>query len=339
MKSKVLAVDDRTIALAAKSLLAGKLIGLPTETVYGLAARGDDDASVGGIFKAKERPRNNPLILHVVDFVDVKEFFANDLDAVLRGRLDCLSSLWPGPLTVIGPRHHQVLDSVTAGGDTVAIRIPDHPVAIAVLRELNSLAGKAVPVAAPSANVSNYISPTTAAHVESGLGSAVELILDGGPCQVGLESTIVYLGSRSSPPKILRQGHYDSQTIEDCLGEPIIRPDILPTDENPIAAPGQLAKHYSPKTPLALVTPSTPMTTCETTLRIDFQPETEMPPSPNHWTFAPYGKLTTAANRLYDVLRKADSAGFARIEVTACTEDGIGLAIMDRLRRAASSRV
>lgn len=335
-RSKILTVDDHSIALAAEALLAGKLIGLPTETVYGLAARGDDDASVDAIFAAKGRPRNNPLILHVAQFADVNELFAEELEPVVRRRLDRLSSLWPGPLTVIGPRHRGVLDSVTAGGSTVAVRIPDHPVALAVLRAVKASAGRAVPIAAPSANVSNYISPTTAAHVESGLGDAVELILDGGPCQVGLESTILYLGSPTSPPRLLRQGHYGMQEIEDCLGEPIIQPEIESSVTQPIAAPGQFTKHYSPTTPLVLVAPATPIPTCENTLRIDFQPTTEATTRANHWTFAPDGSLATAATRLYETLRQADAAGFDRIEVTRCPQTGIGTAIMDRLERAAS---
>lgn len=335
-RSKVLAVDDRTVALAAESLLAGKLIGLPTETVYGLAARGDDDASINAIFEAKGRPRNNPLILHVAELADVIGLLASDLDEVAQGRLKRLSKLWPGPLTVISTRHSEVRDSVTAGGNTVAIRIPSHPVAIAVLRAVTQLAGRTVPIAAPSANVSNYISPTTAAHVESGLGDRVELILDGGPCHVGLESTIVYLGSHLSPPKLLRQGHYGFREIEDCLGEPINQPDIESTAGKPIAAPGQFAKHYSPTTPLVLVDPSTPMTACAKTLRIDFLPKAETISPANHWTLASDGRLATAAARLYDVLRQADVAGFDRIEVATCPEAGIGIAIMDRLRRAAS---
>ena len=335
-RSKIYAVDEGVISLAAEALLAGKLIGLPTETVYGLAARADDDASVNAIFAAKGRPRSNPLILHVADLADAIGLFAPDLDEVTKTRLMRLSKLWPGPLTVIGPRHHDVLDSVTAGGDTVAVRIPRHLIAIDVLRAVKQSAGHAVPIAAPSANVSNYISPTTAAHVESGLGEHVELILDGGACEVGLESTIVYLGTSQSSPKLLRQGHYGSDELEDCLGEPLELNVVVSNDPKPVAAPGQFAKHYSPKTPLVLVSPDTPISKCQKTLRIDFCSEAETTSLANHWTFTPDGDLATAANRLYDVLRKADADGFQQIEVAECPKIGIGIAIMDRLQRAAS---
>lgn len=332
MISKIVFPSEESIALAAASLLDGRLIGLPTETVYGLAARGDDPTAVESIFFAKGRPRHNPLILHVADPEDALAIFADDLHPVLHRRLVRLIPLWPGPLTVIGPRRNDVLDCVTAGGDTVAVRIPDHPVALAVLRTMKSIAKRPIPLAAPSANVSNYISPTTAAHVQAGLGGSVAAIIDGGPCRVGLESTILFLGTSDTPPRILRRGHFDLDELRDRLGEHV---ESI-AGEEPIRAPGQFAKHYSPRTEMVLIDNEASPNDSPEVLRIGFDAVDE---TGNQWTFATDGSLATAAANLYGRLRQADETGFRRIEVVTCAETGIGMAIMDRLRRAQNSEV
>ncbi|SMP72207.1 L-threonylcarbamoyladenylate synthase [Neorhodopirellula lusitana] len=361
---------------AAEFLLAGELVGLPTETVYGLAARGDDAGAIERIFLAKGRPRTNPLILHVADVNDVPQFFTKELDSVVQRRLDCLSTLWPGPMTLIGPKRETVLDAVTAGGATVAIRVPDHPLARAVLRRMKELAGEVIPVAAPSANVSNYVSPTTAEHVRQGLGDRIAMVLDGGACRVGVESTIVHLGSSEDPPSVLRSGFFGVETIvqridsAELAGQVVVQSatSAAQSEDQPAAAPGQFAKHYSPQTQLVLLPPGDRSPIPDDTLRIVFEPvegsrsgssnprllnrslpnaglaDTRLSNADrvntdlageNLWTFAEDGTLETAASNLYAVLRKADATRFHRIEVVACEESGIGVAILDRLRRAA----
>lgn len=321
-------------------MLDGQLIGLPTETVYGLAGRGDDALAVESIFAAKGRPHHNPLILHVADASDARQWLADDLGEVLQNRFSILQRYWPGPLTLIGPKHSRVLDQVTAGGSTVALRIPDHPVALALLNEMKRQHGIAVPVAAPSANLSNYVSPTTAAHVANGLGDRVSMILDGGPCRVGLESTIVFLGTPDTPPRVLRSGQIDAGDLADRLGEPVIGPQnrlpVVAPEPDTVAAPGQFAKHYSPHKPVALLPLGTQWIPKQGVLRIDFVADDDHDRSPAHWTFAADGRLETAAANLYRVLRDADASAYQRIEIVACPEMGIGIAIMDRLRRSAS---
>lgn len=332
--------SDESIARAAQYLLEGRLVGLPTETVYGLAARGDDADAVNQIFAAKNRPRTNPLILHVASSADAITLMDDGNSLHLRHRIERLSVFWPGPLTIIGPRSPTILDCVTAGGNTVAVRVPDHPVALAVLRELEKIAGRVIPVAAPSANQANYVSPTTACHVAEGLGEHVAMILDGGACRVGLESTIVLLDSDDSSPRVLRSGAITPEQLSDAMGEPVAGVALTQSDAVQVAAPGQFAKHYSPRTPLYLTSRNessrSQHATTDRVLRIVFGPIAD---SPDHeashvWSFNPDGKWETAAAQLFALLRRADALDFDVIEVWGCAEVGLGLAIMDRLRRA-----
>ncbi len=339
-ESKIFPATPATITRAARCLLAGQLIGLPTETVYGLAARADDIDAVDRIFSAKNRPRSNPLILHVATAADAFTLFADDACSSVRQRAELLSVFWPGPLTMIGPRHESILDHVTAGGDTVAVRVPDHPVAIGVLKELAKIAGCVVPVAAPSANPSNYVSPTTARHVADGLGEYVALIIDGGACRVGLESTIALLPEDGSPVQVLRSGAISPSHLSEVVGEAVSIPSVSKSDRPEIAAPGQFAKHYSPRTPLYLVSDKSRLAgrgaAQGRVLRMVFGPiDGDVP---DHlcdlWSFNPDGALETAAAQLYSLLRRADEIGVDAIEVFGCSEAGLGSAIMDRLRRA-----
>lgn len=347
MHPKIHRPTESAIAHAADALLHGHLVGLPTETVYGLAARGDDALAVEQIFVAKGRPRHNPLILHVADADAARRLFADHLSSIQRSRLSGLKTFWPGPLTLIVPKHPSILDAVTAGGDTVAVRVPDHPVALSVLREMSRQNGSPVPVAAPSANVSNYVSPTTASHVAEGLGDQVAMILDGGSCRVGLESTIVFLGTEDSPPRILRSGRLGQAELAARLGEPLTGQQhpqpasaLKESHHRPVAAPGQFAKHYSPRAEVFLLPIDSSADPPPGTLHIGFDPialsDAGSDARSNVWTFAPDGRLETAAANLYLMLRRADQQNYRRIEVVACPEQGIGIAIMDRLRRAAS---
>jgi L-threonylcarbamoyladenylate synthase len=219
---------DKEIAHAAEFLRAGKLVAIPTETVYGLAANALDKTAVARIFDAKGRPHSSPLIVHVADLA-----MARELALEWSPLADALAArFWPGPLTIIVPKSSKVPDIVTAGLPGVALRMPAHPVALAVIRAAG------IPLAAPSANRFTQLSPTAAQHVRDGLGEAVDLVIDGGPCSVGIESTVISLAGPT--PRILRPGMISRTQIEDAIG-PV---DVGAGDESP----GQHPKHYSPRT-------------------------------------------------------------------------------------------
>lgn len=227
---------------AARLLVEGGLVAIPTETVYGLAARADDPEAVGRIFAAKGRPASNPLIVHVADEAMARRLAAAWPETAAR----ITAQLWPGPVTVVVPRGRAIPDEVTAGGATVALRCPEHP----LTRRLIEKAG--VPLAAPSANRSLAVSPTTAAHVLESLGNRIELILDGGPSSRGIESTVV--DCTTSPPRILRPGPVGHDQLEAILGERLVAATDTAGDAPAAVArsPGLLARHYAPKTPLVL---------------------------------------------------------------------------------------
>jgi L-threonylcarbamoyladenylate synthase len=224
------------IEAAVEILRSGGLVALPTETVYGLGADATNSRAVRKIFLAKGRPSGNPLIVHVADISVAKRYVA----AWPKSAQKLARALWPGPLTLILPKGRRIAAKVTAGLKTVAIRCPDHPLALKLLRQF------AGPIAAPSANRSNRISPTTADHVRRELGDKVDLILDGGPCRVGIESTVVDL--TSPRPTILRPGAVSQQRLQELLGPVEIRPAVA-DDSKPARSPGQQAVHYSPSTP------------------------------------------------------------------------------------------
>jgi L-threonylcarbamoyladenylate synthase len=224
MTSKI----NEPVAYAAELLRAGKLVAVPTETVYGLAANALDEAAVQRIFKAKDRPSSSPLIVHIADLP-----MARELALEWSPHAEALAAkFWPGPLTIIVPKSDKVPGIVTAGLPSVALRMPAHPMALAVIAAAN------LPLAAPSANRFTQLSPTTAQHVREGLGDAVDFILDGGPCTIGIESTVVSLAG--SVPRILRPGMISRTQIEEIVG---------PVEVGAGAeSPGQHPKHYSPRT-------------------------------------------------------------------------------------------
>ena len=224
---------------ATEVLRTGGRVAIPTETVYGLAADALDEFAVDGIFRAKGRPATNPLIVHVADVAMAKSLAASWPEAA--GRL--AAALWPGPLTVVVPRGPDVPDIVTAGGPTVALRCPAHR----LTRLLIARSG--IPLAAPSANRSERVSPTTAHHVLEGLGDRVDLILDGGPCTQGIESTVV--DCTVTPPRILRPGPLPRRRLEEALGGPVLGPDVpAGVVDGPARSPGAQARHYAPRTRL-----------------------------------------------------------------------------------------
>lgn len=344
---KILPATPESIWLASQALRDGKLIGLPTETVYGLAARGDQPQSVAKIFAAKQRPSTNPLILHVGDPDAVHPLVAMDSD-ITRRRFEAASSLWPGPLTLVLPRSESVLDCVTAGGNTVAVRVPAHPVALQLLREVS------LPIAAPSANVSNYISPTRPEHVIDGLADSVEWVLDGGICDVGLESTVLSIADPNAPPTILREGVLSATKLESVFGETVLSAAIdnmeltKPPSDAPAASPGLHRRHYSPRTPLRLVRESEHTSSANSDLRVLRirlrGPASSLPGYADVWSLSADGDPFEIANQLYETLRRADSGQFDQIEIDQMNvEDwsesvnaNLIAAISDRLRRASN---
>ena len=308
---EILAPDAAGIARAAAHLRAGRLIAFPTETVYGLGADARDGTAVAAIYAAKGRPSFNPLIVHVAGAAMAKRYCVwSDLAEVLA------SAFWPGPLTLVLPLAdgHGLSSLVTAGLPSVALRVPAHATARALLSAFDG------PVAAPSANPSGRISPTTAAHVVNGLEGRIAGVVDDGPCSVGLESTIV--GLTGDAPVLLRAGGLPVEAIEAALGMPLAQPD-----DAKITAPGQLTSHYAPAGQVRL---DAEQAEGNEVLLGFGNVDCDM-------NLSPSGDLTEAAARLFDCLHQLDA--MARpIAVTPIPERGLGVAINDRLRRAAAPR-
>ena len=308
-----------TIAEAAKLLREGGLVAFPTETVYGLGGDATNERAVAAIFEAKGRPRFNPLISHVLDAGQACQYVQwNDTADKLASRF------WPGPLTLVLPRatNSPIALLATAGLDTAAVRAPSHSVAQGLIRA----AGR--PIAAPSANRSGAVSPTTAEHVAMSLGDRVKLILDGGPCLVGLESTVLDLTSER--PTLLRPGGATREAIEAAIG-PIALSDALPTGNAARKSPGQLKSHYAPARPLRLN--ATRVDADEGLLAFGPSPLAGAMLTLN---LSPSGDLGEAAANLFAHLRALDRPGIGRIAAMPIPESGLGLAINDRLRRAAA---
>jgi L-threonylcarbamoyladenylate synthase len=315
-------VTEAKIAEAGRRIRAGGLVAFPTETVYGLGANALDPRAVARIFEVKQRPFFDPLIVHVPDLEAIGALVTHVPPAAAQ----LSRRFWPGPLTLVLEKQSIVPDIVTAGLTTVAIRIPAHPVAQALLRAAG------IPIAAPSANLFGRISPTTAAHVREQLGDRVDLILDGGPCRVGVESTVLSLVE--SPPRLLRHGGVPIEDLAALLGEvTVVAPDC---DAGPQPAPGMLTQHYAPRTPLELIAdwntiPAAPDVGVLALQRFDRGREfgaVEI--------LSPTGDLTEAAAILFAALRRLDAAGLRIILAELAPETGLGRAINDRLRRAAA---
>jgi L-threonylcarbamoyladenylate synthase len=310
---------ERAAALdeAGAALRAGQLVAFPTETVYGLGADATNGLALAAIFERKGRPRLNPLIVHVVDLAA-----AQDLVTFNAAALQLATAFWPGPLTLVLPRapHGPVHDLASAGLPTLAVRIPAHPLAQALL----TAAG--VPIAAPSANRSGEPSPTRAAHVADSLGADDLLILDGGPSAAGLESTVV--GFEGGRPVLLRIGALPRDAIERLIG-----PFAAASDDTARpSSPGRLLRHYAPKALLRLnvVAPD------DDELLLAFGPP---PAGANVLQLSATRDLREAAANLFALLREADAKGATRIAVAPIPDDGLGEAINDRLRRAAAAQV
>ncbi|WMT77263.1 L-threonylcarbamoyladenylate synthase [Bradyrhizobium sp. Ash2021] len=325
LKTLILPAGAAATAAAARALADGALVAFPTETVYGLGADATNAAAIARLYQAKGRPAFNPLIAHVGDLGAARQIGLFDAKA-----LALAEAFWPGPLTLVLPKTADcaVADLATAGLDTVAIRIPAHPVA----REILRLFGR--PVVAPSANLSGHVSPTTAAHVQSDLNGRIDLIVDGGAVAVGVESTIV---GCFEAPMLLRPGGLPRAEIERVLGRALVQPPVdADSDSGQPLAPGMLASHYAPRATVRLgamrIEPG------EALLAFGSHPVSGIDAASAVMNLSARGDLAEAAANLFGYLRALDTRGARTIAVMPIPDDGLGEAINDRLRRAAVGR-
>ena len=333
---EVVEPDDAALGRAVAILRAGGLVALPTETVYGLGADAANPDAVARIFAAKGRPPGHPLIVHLPS-VDDLEVWADEVGPVARLLAD---AFWPGPLTLILRRTDRVPDAVTGGRDTVGLRVPDHPVARALLRAFGGA------IAAPSANRYGRVSPTTAADVAADLGDEVELILDGGPCVVGVESTIVDLSG--DEPELLRAGGISVERLAEVLGTAprtwagTRTAGVVEDPESP-RAPGMVASHYAPEAAVELITVDAVAARAAELAAAGravgvLAPHVIEGLGGDVIELEPAGEAEEYARLLYGRLRQADRLGIEVLLAVPPPEHGVGLAVADRLRRAASPR-
>jgi L-threonylcarbamoyladenylate synthase len=325
LKTLVLSAGEAAAAAAARSLDQGGLVAFPTETVYGLGADATNAVAIARLYQAKGRPAFNPLIAHVGDLGAARQIARFDAPA-----LALAEAFWPGPLTLVLPKADNcaVADLATAGLDTIAIRIPAHPVA----REILRLFGR--PVVAPSANLSGHVSPTTAAHVESDLAGRIDLIVDGGAVAVGVESTIV---GCFEAPMLLRPGGLPRADIERVLGRALLQPPTdADSDSGQPLAPGMLASHYAPRAKVRLY--ASQIEPGEALLAFGLGAISGIDAASAVMNLSARGDLAEAAANLFGHLRALDAKGARTIAVMPIPDEGLGEAINDRLRRAAVGR-
>ena len=325
--ARLLRGTPSTLARLARRLRAGDLVAVPTETVYGLAANALDARACHKIFTAKGRPANDPLIVHIHALAQLSQ-----VAEINAAALKLAKKFWPGPLTLVLPKKPIVPSLVSAGLPSVAVRMPSHP----LFRRLLKLTG--LPLAAPSANRFGYVSPTTAEHVRAGLGNKIKSILDGGPCTIGLESTIVDLRDPRHP-RLLRPGVITRAQLERTLGVRVLAaPSAAKAKTGAQLAPGLLARHYSPRTPVTLHAKLS-------------RAAAQRSPAGEAWVFLAQprvvagknifwldanGDLPGVARRLFATMRRVDALRFTRIHVELARGKGLADAINDRLRRASA---
>jgi L-threonylcarbamoyladenylate synthase len=321
----VTAITIQSVPLAAKALRKGELVAIPTETVYGLGANALNKSAVTNIFAAKNRPSFDPLIIHQSS-ADRILAYAREIPSEARLLAD---EIWPGPLTLVLPKQETVSDLVSAGLPTVALRVPNHPLTLELLEAVD------FPVAAPSANPFGFVSPTTAQHVVDQLGEKIDYVLDGGACQVGLESTIV--GFPGGVATVLRKGGLPVERIEEILGHSVV---VKTHSNSQPEAPGMLSRHYSPGVAMLLMekTASLPAYPSGSAAIIFgknnnvLSEESEL----KVFNLSPEGDLNEAARSLFAVLRTISQGSYPLVMAFPVPEEGLGLAINDRLRRAAA---
>ncbi len=305
---------------AAETIRRGGLVAFPTETVYGLGADAFAPLAVARIFEVKKRPYFDPLIVHVAGHEDLEKLVADippDAETLMK-------MFWPGPLTLVLSKREDVPDIVTAGLSTVAVRMPKHPMALDLIKLAEC------PIAAPSANRFGSLSPTTAEHVQDQLGDQVDLILDGGPCQVGVESTILSLTEEK--PRLLRPGGVPLEEIEAIIG----KVDVNSTGETIPSAPGMLPSHYAPRTPMVILSNGERFDSYgdEKVGFLAFAEPEQTGPLQQIEVLSKKGDLREAAANLFAAIRRLDAFHLDLIVAEPVPEVGLGRAIMDRLRRA-----
>lgn len=331
--------DPEILRRAAVIIRAGGLVAFPTETVYGLGANALDAAAVARIFRAKQRPAHDPVIVHVADVSELDRIAARVPD-VAR---DLAARFWPGPLTLVLPKAEIVPDMVTAGGPTVAVRCPNHPLALALIRAADT------PIAAPSANRFSRTSPTTAQHVWEDLAGRIDLILDGGPTPIGVESTVLDVSGEQ--PVILRPGGVTAEALAAALGRPLAGPGVQNGAGAVLASPGMLDRHYAPRTPLWLFSGST--TAIHAAMSVEIEAARGrgrrvalMLAAEDVQAFegteaeaaivGPLDQPDEVARNLFQTMRSLDAAGVDLILARDFPSAGLGQAVRDRLRRAAA---
>ncbi|MEG0617421.1 MAG: L-threonylcarbamoyladenylate synthase [Oscillospiraceae bacterium] len=335
METKVLKADEQAIKIAASLILNGEIIGMPTETVYGLAASSLDSNAVAKIFKAKGRPQDNPLISHISSMNMLNMVAQNIPDEAYM----LANAFWPGPLTMVLPRSTSIADEVCAGLNTAAVRMPSHTVALALINECK------VPLAAPSANISGSPSPTTAKYVYDDMNGKIPLILDGGDCEVGVESTVISLVGK---PILLRPGHITKEQLEKILGKQILVSDavlhkLAKGEATP--SPGMKYKHYAPKANIILIKGSKEAYykyisshNEPNTYRLCFEGEQALSEIPCI-TYGREANATEQAQRIFKALRELDENGAEIVYARCPQESGEAMAVYNRMIRAAAFNI
>lgn len=337
MQTKVLQPNDESIKLAAEIFRAGGLVGIPTETVYGLGANAFDEQAALSIFAAKERPADNPLIVHIYDRAQLADIVASIPENARR----LMDAFWPGPLTIIMPKGEKIPYAVTAGLETVAVRYPVHPIALRMIEAAG------LPIAAPSANLSGKPSPTTAQHVFDDMNGRIPLIIDGGACEVGLESTVV--DTTRERVVLLRPGGVTREMLQDVLGQEVLlgKGVMEPLQDGEKAlSPGLLHKHYAPKAKVRVVVGDDDKR-AQYILENAAQDEKPCVLCLDQRAHC-YGNLPilsagdtpeSYAHNLFAALRSADDAGYTDVYAEGLSMDGVGLAVMNRIERAAGFHI
>jgi L-threonylcarbamoyladenylate synthase len=315
---------EENIMKAADIIKSGGLVSFPTETVYGLAANAFDPVAVAKIFKVKERPTFDPLIVHTSSLEKANKF----VDEIPEKACKLADKFWPGPLTLILKKTAIIPDIVTSGLDTVAVRVPNHPLTLKLLKSID------FPLAAPSANPFGYVSPTSAAHVNEQLGDKIEYVLDGGDCQIGIESTIVEFDDEEVT--ILRLGGCKIEDIEASIGKVILNSN---SSSNPVA-PGMMESHYSPLTPIVIgdIDELIVENSNKKIGILSFKTAYESAEGSHQFILSEKGDIDEAATRLFTGLRKLDSLNLQLIVSEYVPDEGLGKAINDRLKRAEAKR-
>lgn len=328
--------DPGAIETAAELLKSGAVVGLPTETVYGLGANALDGQAVKKIFEAKGRPQDNPLIVHIAELDSIHRLVSHIPDSAYA----LFDAFWPGPLTIILPKSKLIPDEVSAGLDTVGIRFPSHPIARQIIKACN------LPIAAPSANLSGRPSTTTAQHVLEDLDGKIAAVVDGGPCGVGLESTVISLAGER--PRLLRPGGITLEALESVLGsvdvDHAVREKI--SDSERVSAPGMKYRHYAPKAPLTAVCGAPDATAkfiqkelTTGTAVLCYDEYRDFFAGYPVVSFGPSGDLGEQARRVFDALRQFDLTDAEKILAQCPNDDGIGLAVANRIKKAAGFNV